>query len=279
MKVRTISGVLLGLFAVGMIFLGGITFGVFILAAALIALYEFYNAFANLGHKPFRITGMLYSVLIVTAIFVKEAKPMALTFKFLPNVDFFPVFQTVILLFMLSIIVIKNKKHSIMDCIITFFGAYYIPVLLSFAVLLRNMEHGAYLIFLVVLGTVASDTCALIFGMLWGKKKLIPEVSPNKTVMGSIGSFVGATLFLTIYGVILNLTGAVMIPWYNFTIIGLILGGTSQLGDLSASAIKRYCRIKDFGHIIPGHGGIMDRIDSELFNLPIVFCYFWLVNL
>lgn len=279
MKVRIISGVLMGLFALGMIILGGIPFGIFIFVAALIALHEFYNAFENIGYKPFRLTGMLYSVLIVIAVFVSNAKPLALTFNFKPDVDFFPVFQTVVLLFMLSIIVIRNKKHNIMDCVISFFGAYYIPVLLSFAVLLRNMEHGAYLIFLVLLGTVASDTCALMFGMLWGKKKLIPEVSPNKTVMGSIGSFVGAAFFVTLYGIILNATGAVMIPWYNFTIIGIILGGTSQLGDLSASSIKRFCKIKDFGNIIPGHGGIMDRIDSELFNLPIVFFYFWLVNL
>ena len=117
-------------------------------------------------------------------------------------------------------------------------------------------------------------------GLLWGKKKLIPAISPKKTVAGSIGSVVGSTVAVTIYGLILHYTNAMAHPVsvLHFAVLGLLMGVSSQIGDLSASAIKRYCGIKDFGKLIPGHGGILDRFDSMLFNLPIVYCYIQLLR-
>ena len=153
---------------------------------------------------------------------------------------------------MLTLIVVRHRKISVIDCAVTLFGAYYIPFLFSFFVLLRKPEQdGLFLLILPILGSVAADTFALFAGILYGKKKLIPEISPKKTVAGCVGAFIGSTVVLTVYGLILHYTGAMedTVPVLHFTVIGLLLGGSSQIGDLSASAIKRFCGIKDLSLI------------------------------
>ena len=195
--------------------------------------------------------------------------------------NLFPVFQLLVMLVLLTLTVVAHNKVSPMDCAVTLMGAFYVPFLFSFFVLIRNMEDDGLALFIIgILGAVAADTVALFTGLLWGKKKLIPAISPKKTVAGSIGSVVGSTVAVTIYGLILHYTNAMTYPVsvLHFAVLGLLMGVSSQIGDLSASAIKRYCGIKDFGKLIPGHGGILDRFDSMLFNLPIVYCYIQLLR-
>lgn len=137
-------------------------------------------------------------------------------------------------------------------------------------VLVRNLPQGFNLtwwIFIIIWG---SDTGAYFAGMFFGQKLLAPNISPKKTMEGSLGSILSSVILSVIFA-------RILLPKIIFTkhaiILGCLLGIVSQIGDLSASLIKRYCMIKDFSNIIPGHGGILDRLDSALFSFPIAYIY------
>ena len=132
--------------------------------------------------------------------------------------------------------------------------------------------NGKYLVWLIFIGSWVSDTLAYYSGKYLGKKKLCPEVSPNKTIAGSIGGLLGATIGCGIFGIVLGkyITGVEVIHYF---LIGALCGIMGQFGDLVASSIKRNVGLKDYGNLIPGHGGILDRFDSILFNGVVVFYY------
>lgn len=272
MKVRVISAIVMIAMAAVLIYLGEIYFGIAIFLVSLIGLYEFYKAFKAKGVKPVYVLGYLYTLLIPVAVFLKPSNALEIPVN---GANIFPAVQVIIMLLLLTMMVVAHKKVTPLDGAITLLGAFYVPFLFSFFVLTRNMTDGLALLIIGILGSVAVDTFAIFAGLLWGKKKLIPEISPKKTVAGSVGSFVGSTIAMVIYGLILHYGGLMEEPVsvLHFAILGVIMGGTSQIGDLSASAMKRYCGIKDFGNLIPGHGGILDRFDSMLFNVPMVYCY------
>ncbi len=277
MKVKTIWGIIAAIFALVVVILGGTTIGIVVIILAAISLHEFYSVFEQKGHKPVKWVGYLYLILIPFIVFGKVTEPFSITIKATGSMNLYVLLQFVIFACLLSTIVFKFNKHNVVDIALTVFGGYYAVILISYFLLLRYMDKGVYLFFTALVGTVSGDTFALIFGMLWGKKKLIPEVSPKKTVMGSIGAFAGALVFVTAYGIIINAIGVVNIPIYHFAILSILLGGACQIGDLTASAMKRYTGVKDFGKLIPGHGGVLDRIDSLLFCVPIVYYYMRLV--
>lgn len=272
MKVRVISAIVMIAIAAVLIYLGDIYFGIAIFLVSLIGLYEFYKAFKAKGVKPVYVLGYLYTLLVPVAVFLKPSNALEIPVN---GANIFPAVQVIIMLLLLTMMVVAHKKVTPLDGAITLLGAFYVPFLFSFFVLTRNMTDGLALLIIGILGSVAADTFAIFAGLLWGKKKLIPEISPKKTVAGSVGSFVGSTIAMVIYGLILHYGGLMEEPVsvLHFAILGVIMGGTSQIGDLSASAMKRYCGIKDFGNLIPGHGGILDRFDSMLFNVPMVYCY------
>lgn len=276
MKTRVLSAIVMIALAAAVIYFGGIAFGVFIALFCVVGLFEFYRAFRQKGIRPVSVIGYIYVLLIPAAMILKPTQALDVTIK---GVNIFPIAQLLILLALLTLMVFRHKHVSPADCGITLFGAFYVPVLFSFFVLTRNMEDGLWLIIVAVLGSILADTFALFFGMAWGKKKLIPSISPKKTIAGSIGSFVGSTVGVTAYGIVLASLNLLSNPIsvIHFAVLGFLMGATSQIGDLSASAIKRYCGIKDFGKLIPGHGGVLDRFDSMLFNVPLVYCYLQLV--
>ncbi|MBE7056812.1 MAG: phosphatidate cytidylyltransferase [Ruminococcaceae bacterium] len=272
MKTRVISAIVMIALAAVLIYFGDIYFGVAIFLVSLIGLYEFYKAFKSKGVKPVYVLGYIYTLLIPVATFMKPSNALEIPVN---GTNIFPAVQVIIMLVLLVLMVVAHKKVTPLDGAVTLLGAFYVPFLFSFFVLTRNMTDGLVLLIIGILGSVAADTFAIFAGLLWGKKKLIPEISPKKTIAGSVGSFVGSVIALVIYGLILHYGGLMEEPVsvLHFAILGLIMGGTSQIGDLSASAMKRYCGIKDFGKLIPGHGGILDRFDSMLFNVPMVYCY------
>ena len=141
----------------------------------------------------------------------------------------------------------------------------------------NNILVGKYLVWLVPLSSWICDTTAYYGGRYLGKNKLCPKVSPKKTVEGSITGLLGSILSCTIFGILINRYAAGMnlinINIYNYAFIGLLCGIFSQLGDLTASSIKRYVGVKDYSQLIPGHGGILDRFDSILFSAAIVYYY------
>ena len=153
----------------------------------------------------------------------------------------------------------------------SFFGVFYCGVLLGFLSLtsLFNPEDGRYLIFMLLLGTFMGDTGAYAFGRTFGKHKLYPKLSPGKTWEGSFGGFLCTFLSL----LIVKFTLLPHLSFLSLLILSFFLSLFCQLGDLSESFLKRSFSVKDSGRIIPGHGGILDRIDALLFGAPIVFIF------
>ncbi len=277
MKTRVISAIFIGAIALIAILLGGYILTGLVLLFAVIGLHEFYSAFENKDYKPVKIVGCLYILYILAFFFTKwlTVTPLNITVSSLnSSANMYSFLQYLIIAAILCAAVFTYPKHNAADMAITVFGGYYVVVCFSYLLFLRNIPGGKYLLLIALLGCVASDSFALFSGMLFGKKKLCPKLSPNKTVAGSIGAFVGCTATLVIFGLVMQLTGLYnAIPIYHYAILGVLIGGLAQIGDLSASAMKRYTGIKDFGNLIPGHGGILDRCDAYLIVVPFVYYY------
>ncbi len=169
---------------------------------------------------------------------------------------------------------------SLNDAFKSLFPLAYPTLFLYACLLLALIPEPLYTsVFLLTLGCpLISDVFALFGGTLFGKRKLIPRISPNKTVEGAIsglvgGVFAGAVIYL------LQPLWDMQLSLALYLAMGLVLSAFGQVGDLFASALKRYCGIKDFGKLLPGHGGVLDRVDSVLFAAPIVYLVFWLVKI
>ena len=152
------------------------------------------------------------------------------------------------------------------------FAFAYAPVFLSFIYATRELEFGVYLVWLILICSWGCDTCAYCVGVLFGKHKMAPVLSPKKSIEGAVGGVVGAAGIGALYGWFVN---SKVDTGVNFIIVFAIISAVgaliSMVGDLAASAIKRNFDVKDYGKLIPGHGGIMDRFDSVIFAAPIIY--------
>lgn len=184
------------------------------------------------------------------------------------------------LIVFMMVYVFSFPKFKAGQVMASFFEFIYAPVLLSFLLFIREgWQHGIYLVWLVFLCSWGSDTCAYCVGVLFGKHKMTPKLSPKKSIEGAIGGVVGASLLFGLYNYFIidqipfNLDGclALSINPVAAICLGAIGALVSMIGDLAASAIKRDYEIKDYGKLIPGHGGIMDRFDSVIIVAPIIF--------
>jgi len=177
------------------------------------------------------------------------------------------------LLSLMAVYVLTFPKAKCDVPVRTFFACIYAPVMLSFIWLIREWHGGFYLVWLVFISSWISDTCAYLVGRTFGKHKLAPVLSPKKSVEGSIGGIFGAALIGFLYGFVLQKTNTLNLPYQAlyFALIGGVGSVLSQLGDLAASGIKRDHDIKDYGKLIPGHGGIMDRFDSVIVTAPLIY--------
>lgn len=168
--------------------------------------------------------------------------------------------------------VISYPKYHIEQVTTALFGIVYVAAALSCIYRVRILTDGAYIVWLIFIGAWGSDTCAYCVGKLIGKHKLPSKLSPNKSIEGCVGGLAGAALIGFIYGSVFQQNFSVLM---NPPVVLALIGGASsvisQIGDLAASAIKRNHDIKDYGHLIPGHGGILDRFDSIIFTAPLVY--------
>ncbi len=176
------------------------------------------------------------------------------------------------LLLLMALYVLQFPKYDTEQVSIAFLGLFYISVMLSYIYQIRILEDGAWIVWLVFIGAWGSDTCAYCVGMLIGKHKVTPKLSPKKSLEGCIGGVLGAALIGFLFATVIrsHLTGIDQ-PQLVFAVIGAASSILSQIGDLAASAVKRNHEIKDYGNLIPGHGGILDRFDSIIFTAPIVY--------
>ena len=137
--------------------------------------------------------------------------------------------------------------------------------------MVRRLGNENIDVLVVLIGSWITDSCAYFAGYFFGKHKLAPEISPKKTIEGSIGGIFGVIVIIAAYAIVAGHIMNKSVNIYSAIVIGLIAGIVSQFGDLCASIIKREHNVKDFGNIMPGHGGVMDRFDSLLFVAPTVY--------
>ena len=278
MKQRVLSALVISAIGITVVIIGGIVLDIVLLLLATVGLFEFYSAFSKKGYSPFKIFGLVYVAIFALMLFLNGNSYMEIfvnTKKFGQINLFTPIFllSTMVLL---SMLVFSFEKHNVIDAAVTIFGGFYVVMLISYIDKLRyiSKDGGLYLLLFAIGGAVMTDTFALFVGKAFGKKKLIPSVSPKKTVAGSVGGFLGSVIIITVAGAILYFTGVYKeLAIYHYPVLGAIAGVTAQIGDLVASAIKRFTGVKDFGKLIPGHGGILDRIDSYIFTVPVVYYY------
>lgn len=261
---RVLSGIVLfPIFAVILIFANKYIVDIFISIVAIMSLHEFYKAFKEKA-KPIQWTGYITAGLIsLIHVIPGEYVLPVITLLILMNI---------LVLFVQSIA--TNMKRNINDIAISLLGICYIVFFLMFAPLIRDsLENGKILIWYVFVIAWGTDIFAYFIGKKFGKHKFTP-ISPNKSVEGCLAGGFGAIIFSLLYTLICNSFFGTDFNYVYIFGISVFLSVISQIGDLAASSIKRYCDIKDYSNLIPGHGGLLDRIDSVIFILP--FAYFLL---
>ena len=259
-KTRLLSGILLVAVALLTIMSGGYVLFFTLLGVSVIGMQELYKAMKvrGDGFNILEITGYLGAVIYYVAAMLNFERygMMALLTA---------------LILLMFVYVFTYPKYQAGQVMAAFFGVVYVACMLSFIYLTRNLPDGKFIVWLIFLCSWGCDTCAYCVGMLIGKHKMAPVLSPKKSVEGGIGGIVGAALLGAIFAFAANkITGAGVNPAQYAVICG-VGGMISQIGDLAASAIKRNHDIKDYGKLIPGHGGILDRFDSVIFTAPIIY--------
>ena len=173
----------------------------------------------------------------------------------------------------MSVYVFTFPKYKAENVMWSFFGIIYVTVMLAYIYETRTLDNGVYLVWLIFVSSWGNDTFAYFTGVLIGKHKMAPVLSPKKSVEGAIGGIAGATILGIIYGSIVSTRMSEVIgsPVLTFAVASCVGAILAIVGDLAASAIKRNYNVKDYGKLIPGHGGILDRFDSVIFTAPIVY--------
>jgi len=234
------------------ILIGGLPLYIAEIVILAIALREFYKAFNAKDIYPIQSIGYIF----IAYLALKNILNLGIEYTYI----------VIFALFIYSITYILRCKNNIVDIAITFFSIFYVAISIDFIVLtINSFEKGTVYVWTIFIVAFLTDTFAYFTGYLFGKHKLIPKVSPKKTIEGSIGGVVGSTIGCIVFGYLFNLDMTAMI------IIGSIGSVIAQFGDLFASSIKRYVGIKDYGKLIPGHGGVLDRFDSVILVAPFVY--------
>ncbi len=262
LKDRLIVGVIGAILAIALLLFGNeLLIGIIISVIAIIGLTEMYNALGYFNKNiPLAIIGYIASVILLVICCAGDM------FWVTPFIFFFAMS-------LLIYMIINHNKTSYSDVSRCFFTVFYVIFFFVHLIFLIKHTNGKFLIWIPIIIAWLSDTMAYTFGRIFGKHKLIPEVSPKKTVEGAIGGVVGGLVFMLIYGAVCAFGFDRELNWISLIILGITGAILSQFGDLAASWIKREQGIKDYGNLLPGHGGVMDRFDSVLVVAPFVFYY------
>ena len=273
MKQRIITALVAIPIALLLICLGGWFYNLGVAVLALVGWQEFYRMLVSRDAKLYYVTGGISVICLVLSAAVGKAHYSV------------PILAIAILAIMLEALYNNSNGQWVTSVSLTSFGVLYIGLLFGHFILLRQMpgqqvpllahftlDRGEALLWVVLLGTWASDTFAYFFGVAFGKHKLIPAVSPKKSVEGAVAGFVGSILVVMALGV----------KWLDYApekVLGLavIIAIFAPLGDLVESILKRNCEIKDSGNFFPGHGGVLDRCDSLLYAISLAYYYITLV--
>lgn len=261
---RTVSGIAILALLCAAFAIGGTFLLIFCMLISLIGLYELHNACVGKDQKILmKYTTYLFTILLYVLVYFASED-----IRFL----YIILLLSVLVLILTGEYVLRYPVYDFFDISRSLFGFVYISMMLALIYLTRGMNNGEYSIWLIVIGSWGCDTCAYLSGSAFGRHKLAPVLSPKKSVEGAVGGILGSALIALVYAYVIsayfNVDNTCMIA---FPIIAAFAALFSQFGDLSASAIKRQFGIKDYGNLIPGHGGILDRFDSMIITAPVIF--------
>ncbi len=266
---RLLSGLILfPIVAIILIFGNQYVVDITISIIAIMSLHEFYKAFRH-GEKANPVSWIGYiAAFLVCFIHVVPIDWVLKIIGALLPISF-------LILFLYAII--TNLKVNIIDIAITFFGICYIVIFLMFISIIReNLPNGKFLIWFLFFSAWGTDIFAYVIGKNFGKH-YFTKISPHKTIEGCIGGIIGAVVMTMLYTWACQAIFHVEFSYLYVAIITIVLSILSQIGDLAASSVKRYTGIKDFSNLIPGHGGMLDRIDSIVFIAPFAYFLFMLL--
>ena len=255
---RLISGIVLVVLALVLVIAGGGILFAAVGMISLIGLFELYRVM-KIERTPLGLIGYGACVSYYGLLWFDKEQYVTLM-------------AIAALMLLMSVYVFTFPKYKTEEITVSFFGVFYVAVMLSYLYQVRRMSDGIYLVWLIFLSSWGCDTCAYCAGMLLGRHKLAPVLSPKKSIEGAVGGVVGAAVLGLIYASVFGQHMAeVANPQAACAAACAIAAMISQVGDLAASAIKRNHQVKDYGHLIPGHGGVLDRFDSMIFTAPAIF--------
>lgn len=264
MDIKRITSALLGFPLVLIILLIGnkIVVDVALSVIALLAMNEYFNAIAKVA-KPVRWLGYVscFSIAIIHIV-PSEALRMVVTLS-VPT----------ILLILFAQVIATEMTTSFKDIAYTFVGVFYIVFFMMFVAFISGMPNGKILIWYALIAAWGTDVFAYCIGKYFGKHKF-SKISPKKSIEGCIAGTISAIVLMLIYTYFVNTYLGMSYSYLYIGGVGLILSLIGQIGDFSASSIKRYVNIKDYSNLIPGHGGMLDRIDSLIFLAPFAYALF-----
>ena len=241
------------------VYYGGVAFLILVLGLALFSVNEFYSMMLKKGFSPAYWVGNFFTIFFVcfAAYSLKQNWEPAHS----------AIFTFAAIVSLISGIFLKREKDTIVDVAVTQLGMIYIGWFFSYFLFIRNLtEHGGYLFFLM-LTIWGNDVVAYLVGKKFGRHKLVPSISHNKTWEGSIAGFLTCIAAAEIF------SGIALINGTHAIILGVLTGVVAQLSDLVESLIKRDAGVKDSGVVLPGHGGVLDRIDSFVLTAPLLYYY------
>ena len=269
MKTRVISAIVMVLLGVPLLIIGGLPFAIFLTIVSMLGLYELIHLKETKRQLPFLLK--VFAYLLVMFLTLNNFDSI----EFIYNLDY-KVLSFVIFAFLVPLIFINDKdKYDITDALFLIGAVMFLGLSFNLLIIIRNFNI-FYIIYLLLITTM-TDSFALFTGMLIGKNKVAPKISPNKTIEGCIGGTLGALLIAVIYTYICNVIFKIQLSYLEMSLVTVILSILSQIGDFSASSIKRYTGMKDFGDLIPGHGGMLDRMDSVIFIAPFAYLLYMVI--
>ncbi|MBU0687038.1 MAG: phosphatidate cytidylyltransferase [Candidatus Margulisbacteria bacterium] len=263
--IRSISVFIAAPIVIACVWYGSVPFLILISAFAIVSINEFYWMMQKRGFKPAYFIGNFFTLFFIVFAFFALKK------------NWEPAHSAILTMAasvtLISGLFLRRPKHVIVDVAATLFGMIYIGWFLSYLLFIRSLtEHGAFLFFLMI--TIwANDSTAYLVGTLFGRHKLSPDISPKKSIEGSIAGL----LVCIIAGIIFS--QYIGMDILHAIMLGALVSIMAQVSDLVESLIKRDVGVKDSGHVIPGHGGLLDRIDSFILTAPLMYYYVvWFVG-
>lgn len=235
-----------------------LVFNIAVTLISIVAVYEMLKAYGFLKNKLFIIVGIISSGV----------------FCLLNNNNNYVLLYTVLMFIFFAVyLVLNHEKYNSKDIFTVITINLIIPFVFSSVINIRGFKNGEFLIWLLFISSWITDTFAYFTGRFLGKHKLCEKISPKKTIEGSVGGVIGAIIGFIVYAYITGKINGFTYNYFNLVILSLTSSILSQFGDLFASSVKREYKIKDFGNIMPGHGGVLDRFDSFILTAPYLYIF------